>query len=329
MDDKNTLKAQKMDDRKLLIALETFRVREKQIEEAPSWQHYADDIKIDKSSIIPMGFHKAYDERSNRKIIDILDKITVFPHYYVSFYGSNGEEPVKDSRNEMPWIYRSNSYKNIGTHSFVRSWDSSTMAGESFMMFMGWPKSIMADMEAMVSSARKHRTLWCGNDMVTDLYYLCRLGGEENLTDDYVEDLENVRRVSVEIGDSCEYHSFVLKTKDIATSVQISPDTRRNIDDWKNKGLIPLCQIPFGLGGYHHPLIKDFGWEEKKVPKADFAGKKHPMFAITPPCFGHACGAFYDAEKGRVIGKRKQITRFIQFFNQENLLHEHDLKYLI
>jgi hypothetical protein len=41
------------------------------------------------------------------------------------------------------------------------------------------------------------------------------------------------------------------------------------------------------------------------------------------------CGAFYDAEKGRVIGKREQITRFIRFLNQENLLHEYDLKYLV
>ena len=54
MDDENTLKDLKIDDRKLRKALETLRAREKQIEEAPSWQHYADDIKIDKSSIMRM-----------------------------------------------------------------------------------------------------------------------------------------------------------------------------------------------------------------------------------------------------------------------------------
>ena len=79
MVDENTLKDLKIDDRKLRKALETLRAREKQIEDAPSWQHYADDIKIDKSSIIPMGFHKTYDKRSNREIIDLLDKIAVFP----------------------------------------------------------------------------------------------------------------------------------------------------------------------------------------------------------------------------------------------------------
>ena len=170
---------------------------------------------------------------------------------------------------------------------------------------------------------KKALTAPCGLDCFNCEIY------EENLTDDYVENFQKIRRISVEIGDNYDYRSFVHKTMDILTSVQISPDTRGKINDWGKKGLTPLCQIPFGLGGYHHLLIDNFGWEEKSVPKADFSGKKHPMFAITPAYFGHACGAFYDAEKGRVIGKRKQITRFIQFLNQENLLQEHDLKYLI
>ena len=84
------------------------------------------------------------------------------------------------------------------------------------MMFMGWPQSIMADMETVVSPSSKHRTLWYGNDMVTDLFYLCGLGGEENLTDDHVENLQKIRRISVEIGDNYDYRSFVHKTMDIS-----------------------------------------------------------------------------------------------------------------
>ena len=308
-----------MDEEKMR---ELLRAREKQIEDAPSWQHYADNIKIDKNSIIPMGFHKAFSVARNRHITNILKQITVFPHYYVSFYDSSGKEPVKEMKNGTPSVHYSNSYKNVGRHSIVKSW-------EGFMMFMGWPQTILADIRMLLSSASKHQTLWCGHDMVTDLFYLSGLGREENLTDDYIENLEKIRRVSVEIGDRYDYYPFVHKTMDIVTSVEFSSDTRRNIKDWKNKGLVPLCQIPFGLGGYHHLLIDYFGWEEAKVPKANFLGKQHPIYAITPAYFGHACGAFYDAEKGRVIGKRKQITQFIQFLNQENLIHEHDLKYLL
>ena len=256
-----------MDEKKMR---EILGAREKQIEEAPSWQHYEDDIKIDKSSIIPMGFHKAFSGVRNRKIINILKQITVFPHYYVSLYGATGEEPVKDGEDGTPGIYRSDSYKNVGMHSFVKSWDG-------FMMFMGWPQTIMADIEMLLSSARKHRTLWYGHDMVTDLYYLSGLGREDNLTDDYVENSEKIRRINIEIGDKYDYHSFVHKTMDIVTSVEISPDTRENIKNGDKRGLIPICQMPFGLGGYHHFLIENFDWEEAKVPKADFLGKKHPI----------------------------------------------------
>ena len=303
-------------------AVEELTAIEKQISEAPSWQHYKHNMEIDKNSIIPMGFHKSYSKEKNRIIIDILDQISVFPHYYVSFYDHHGKGPVNDRKNETPRIHRSNRYSNMGRHSFVKSWDA-------FMMFMGWPQSIMADTEMVVSSARKHRTLWYGHDMVTDLYYLCGIGPEENLTDDYVEKLENIRRINVEIGDCYDYHSFVHKTMDIVTSVEISHDTRGNIENRDSNGLVPVCQIPFGIGGYHAILKKDFGWDESKVPKADFMGKKRLVYAITPTIFGHECGAFYDAEIGRIIGKRKHITQFILFLHEESLLHEYDLKYLL
>ena len=330
MDEKKFLKTLKMSDRrKFLKALETLKARDKQIEESPSWQHYTDDIKIKKGSIIPMGFHKVYAKEFNRKIIDILYQITVFPHYYVSFYGSTNNEPVSGGKNGIPGIYRSDSYKNMGMHSFVKLWDSSIMDGDSFMMFMGWPQSIMADMEMLVSSAKKNGTLWSGNDMITDLFKLCGLGREGNLTPDYVENFKNIRRVNIEIEDNLDYHSFVLKTMDVVTSVEISPDTRENIKNGGKKGLIPICQIPFGLGGYHHFLTKNFDWDEAKVPKADFLDKKHPIYTITPGYFGHECGGFYDTKKGRVIGKRRHISEFIRFLNQENLLHEYDLKYLV
>ncbi len=293
---------------------------EKQAAKAKTWQSYNQDITIDENNILPVGFVKGYDAGKNSEIIQTLDQTTIFPHFCCSLYGPPGNDSNDSSGVETPAIYYSSQYNNIGTDCFVKSWDN-------FMMFLGRSTKIMDDLQMLVTSAKKEG-LRTGNDMITDLFYLA-VDGLKNVKEDYIQGTEKIRSIYADLGDRRDFPSFVLKSAEIITSILLSPETQKRIQASNKRGLVPVCQMHFGLGGYHRMLKRDYGWNESTCPKAKYMGLKHPIFAVTPPIYAHEGGAFYDSQTNMIIGKRKQIVEFLMFLNKLWVLDENDLKYLV
>ena len=126
--------------------------------------------------------------------------------------------------------------------------------GVRYMLFMGWPDSILYDMEMLIQSAEKNRTLRSGNDMLTDMDSLCyKISGDQGLTD-YYKQLDSMRRVYLEIQAERNYKTVASSTREYLTSIAISPEGKDKIKKSTNGFLTPICQVPFGLGGYRHTL---------------------------------------------------------------------------
>ncbi|MEW6076475.1 MAG: hypothetical protein AB1724_01545 [Thermodesulfobacteriota bacterium] len=293
---------------------------EKQAAEAKSWQSYSHHVVINENNVLPVGFVKGYDADNNYQILRILDRITIFPQFCCSLYGAPGTELHNPSVVPTPSIGYSRRYHNVGTDCFVKAWDC-------FMMFVGWSATIMDDLQQMLAAARQEG-LWSGNDMITDLFYLA-VEGLANAKEDYIQVTKRNRAIYADIDDRCDYAAFVDKSADILTAILLSPVTRKQIQDSDKPGLTPVCQMHFGLGGYHAMLKRDYGWDEYNCAKAAFMGLKHPIFAVTPPIYAHQSGAFYDSQTNMMIGKRRQLAEFLRFLDQKKMLDEKDLHYLI
>jgi hypothetical protein len=308
------------------ILLEHDDIIEKQIDDTRSWQCYDQSISIDGDSFLPVGLVKAYGARDNIKILENLNQITAFPHFYSSFYGAFGDDPDENRwKRNTPFIYRSEHYENsnyryynnIGFNCFVKSWDD-------FMMFVGWPDTIIRDISVLVDSAKRYRGLWNGHDMVTDLH--SPFYNESELTNEYLQKIKQMRLIYADLGDQYEYSHFMDKIEDIITSVIISTESKQKLESWDKKGLIPVC--PMNIGGALG-VLKDYGWDQSKGVKADYMGMKFPIYAVAPPVYAYKSGGFYDSETNHIIGKPKQIFDFLRFLHQENILDEKDLRYLI
>ncbi|MDY6856801.1 MAG: hypothetical protein SWO11_19265 [Thermodesulfobacteriota bacterium] len=267
----------------------------KQIELASSWQYYTSDLEVNEKSLIPLGFHKAYGAEENQKIIELLNMITVFPHYCLSFYSHPEMDLIIEEKDGAPAVFQSDQYHNIGRETFVKSWGC-------FMMYIGWPNKIINDIDILVSSAEKCPGLTAGHDMITDLwglknaYRYLTCTGQKNATDiDFQKEMGPIRRLHEKyLVNVDDYDTFLYVTRPLLTSIELSPETQKNIASSDYKGLVPLCQIPFGLGGYRPVLERDFGYDKSNILEINFLGVKHPLFAVTPGIFGYESGAFYD-----------------------------------
>ena len=293
---------------------------EKQIAKAKTWQSYNHDITIDEKNILPVGFVKGYSSEKNYKIIKTLNKKTIFPNFCCSLYGPPDNKSPDNSASDIPVIYHSRHYHNVGTDCFVKSW-------ETFMMFLGWSNTIIDDLQMLVSSAQRE-SLWYGNDMITDLFYLA-VNGLNNVKEDFIQGTESIRSIYSNIETIEDYNSFILKSGGIITSILLSSETQQKIQDSDKQGLVPVCQMHFGLGGYHGFLEDAYGWDENTCPKAKFMGMKHPIFAVTPVIYAHKSGAFYDSQTNMIIGKRKQLIGLLLFMNRQKMLDEKDLRYFV
>jgi len=311
----------------ILIAklLEQDDIIQKQIDDARSWQCYNQNISIGEGNILPVGLVKAYGARDNIKILKNLNQVTVFPHFYSSFYGAFGNDPDESNwKRKTPYIYRSEhyenipyrNYNNIGLNCFVKSWDA-------FMMFVGWTDTIIRDISILVDSAKRYRGLWHGHDMVTDLH--SPFYKESELTDEYFQKIKKMRLIYADLGDQYEYSHFMDKITDIITSVIISTDSKQNFENGDKKGLIPVC--PINIGGALG-ILEDYGWDQSKRVNAEYMGRKFSIYAVSPPVYAHESGGFYDSETNHIIGKPNQIFDFLRFLDQENILDEKDLRYL-
>jgi len=284
-------------------------------------QYYTEDMEISEHDTIPIGFHKNYTTERNYWIIKYLNYITVFPHYCFSYHDLSRGKLIREQSDQFPAIYRSLQCYNFGENSIFAIWDN-------FMFFMGWPDMILKDIQLLVQSAEKHSDLWGGHDMITDLCSLPQNTDKAENENDYYNQLNSMRKAYLEIQWETDYRSIVAATNDYITSIYISQETNKNIEKSAKGLLVPLCQVPFGLGGYSFTLENYFGYDDKKVAKLKFMNKEHPIFAIKPGIWGHESGVIYDAKKGTVSGTRDSIIKFLSLLASRSLLIKSDLRYL-
>jgi len=282
-------------------------------------QYYTEDMEISEHDTIPIGFHKSYDTKRNYWIIKYLNYITVFPHYCFSYHDLSRGKLIRKQSDQFPAIYRSLHCYNFGESSIFTIWDD-------FMLFMGWPDMILKDIQLLVQSAEKRGM--AGHDMITDLFYLQPGIDKTENENGYYNHLNSMRKAYLEIQEETDYRSIVAATNDYITSIYISQETNKNIEKFAKKILVPLCQVPFGLGGYSFTLENDFGYNDKEAAKLKFMNKEHPIFAIKPGIWGHESGIIYDAKKGTVSGTRDNIINFLSLLAGHNLLIKSDLRYL-
>ena len=284
-------------------------------------QYYIKDMEIFEHDTIPIGFHKNYNTIKNYWIIKYLNYITVFPHYCFSYRDLSHGKLIREQTDEFPAIYRSMQCYNFGEKSIFTIWDN-------FMLFIGWPDMILKDIHLLVQSAEKHSDLWGGHDMITDLCSLPQSTDKTENENDYYNQLNSMRKAYLEIQWETDYRSILSATNDYITSIYISQETNNNIDKSAKGFLVPLCQVPFGLGGYSFTLENDFGYNDRKVAKLKFMNKEHPIFAIKSAIWGHKTGVIYDTKKGIVSGTRDSIIKFLSLLASRNLLIKSDLRYL-
>ena len=284
-------------------------------------QYYTEDMELSEHDTIPIGFHKSYDTEKNYWIIQCLNYITIFPHYCFSYRDLSHGKLIQEQSDEFPAIYRSSHCYNFGESSIFTIWDD-------FMLFMGWPDMILKDIQLLVQSAEKHSMIWTGHDMITDLFYLQRSIDRTENENGYYNHLNSIRKAYLEIQEETNYRSIVAATNNYITSIYISQETNKNIEKSAKRLLVPLCQVPFGLGGYSFTLENDFGYNDKKAAKLKFMNKEHPIFAIKPGIWGHESGVIYNSNNGIVSGTRDSIIKFLSLLAGHNLLIKSDLRYL-
>ena len=284
-------------------------------------QYYSEDIEIAASEIFPLGFHKAYYSDQNWAIVKKSIYLTVFPHYCITYYDLKSGKLIEKKIDDGPEVLRLSAYYNLGDNSFFNVWNDN-------MLFMGWPDSILFDMGLLIDSARNNRGLWAGNDMITDLYSLAQSSCGDKDSHGYYEQLDSTRKTFLEIQAEIDHKIVLSAIKDYLISIVLSRKCKDNIKICVDDFLTPLCQIPFGLGGYHHILEKNYGYRENKVANLKLMDKKYQMFAIRHGLYGHDTRVIYDANKGMVTGKLLNISKFMLVLKARDLLADNDLRYL-
>ena len=284
-------------------------------------QPYTEDMELSVDDIVPLGFHKAYFRPQNLAIIKNLNYLTVFPHYCFSFYDLSSGKLIDKVSNDGPNVFRLPDCYNFGKNSFFTIW-------EEYMLFMGWPDSILYDMELLIQSTEKNRTFGTGNDMITDLDSLCyKISGDKDSTE-YYEQLNGMRRAFLEIQAHNDHESVSSAIGKYPVSIAISPEGRKKIKNSADDFLTPMCQVPFGLGGYHHILEQEYGYSAQRVSKLKLLNRGYQMFAIKSGLYGHESRVVYNAATGIITGKIVDIKNVLPIFDDHNLLCGSDLRYM-
>ena len=317
-----TRKLKDLSPEELEIILLLQEIREEYASKADNkGQYYSEDLEISASEIFPLGFHKAYYSRQNWAIVKKLIYLTVFPHYCITYYDLKSGKLIEKNSDDGPEVFRLSAYYNLGENSFFNVWGDK-------MLFMGWPDSILFDIGLLIDSAKNNRGLWAGNDMITDLFYLAKSSSGDQDSNGYYKQLDSTRKTFLEIQAEIDHKIVLSAIKDYLISIVLSKECKDNIKICADEFLKPLCQVPFGLGGYRQNLEKYYGYREHKVANLKMMDEKYQMFAIRHGLYGHDTRVIYDANKGLVTGKLLDITNFMSVLKTSDLLGDNDLRYL-
>lgn len=262
-------------------------------------QPYKKDLALGKADKTLLGLHKEYYDEYNRRIINNLMGKLVFPVFCYGFEAVPGGELVKAGDGGSPAVYRMKDLYRMAVKGTIKLWGNS-------MMFIGDRENVFYSMLAMVVELKENGS-WPGNDMVTDMDSvageICKSGilnggTEEKNRAGY--DMDKGAGLAIRLG-----RQSVEKLRSAGT------------------GLRPVCQIPFGLGGYR-PL----GFDEKSAPGVTIGGLTLKMHAVLFGLYGHAAGALIDLDAGIVTGSYDQIKLFLVDLKKTYVLSWRDRDYL-
>lgn len=296
-------------------------VREmEELEKSPP-QPYKQNIPEPRHRERLLGFHKSYSEEKNRDLIQYLMGKTLFPHYCLSYYPDTLREPVFKPRNGFPPVYRREDFFNFGLTGLLRVWKGT-------LMFMGWYNYVVTDLKTIKEAAvQEFRS---GHDMVTDLWGLVDndLKTPEDGDEWHPAEMERHRQSVTRINGMETFRSALDANVDFMLSVKLRDDTAAALKRAITPDAKPLCQIPFGLGGYSPVLERYYQYDHAAAPAIDLGKKPLKMFSICGGIYGLKNGLILDAADGTASGTRTMLAGFLEQAGKEGLLRGKDGEYL-
>jgi hypothetical protein len=259
---------------------------------------YLQDMTIDNSSRIVLGFHKAYWSEKNNMMLDEAADNSVAAK--LPFFGS---ERACFKTEETPIRPQELCYHKIAGHTLAVSW---SIGGDGYLLFVGIAPGIATDLAMLVAGTT------CGGDMWTDLESLAfqetplRYGSKER-----EEMIWSLIGRQNDFSGERDPEAFSRKAApETMIAVGLSPRSIALIRKLPLDNIVPICQVPFGIGGYHDVLIRDYGFDESSSPKLYWEKHTHPMFPVYPGLYICPCGALLDENGSAVIGTVEQLISF-------------------
>jgi hypothetical protein len=259
---------------------------------------YSQGITIDNASPVMLGFHKAYGIQRNDMLLFEAASNNVAA--MLPFFGS---ERICFDDKETSNRPHALCFHKIAGHTIAISWNIDT---DGYLLFVGGVGCISADIAMLVAATKD------GGDLRTDLEFLAfsetplRYGSEER--EELIWSLIERQRDYSEEKDPDVFSRRA--DPETMVAVGLSPKSIGMIRKLLLNNIIPVCQVPFGIGGYNGILKLDFGFDEKIVPKLHWENFTHPIFPVYPGLYACPCGALLDENGCAVIGTVAQLISF-------------------